>query len=88
LSVIQYRGTEGTVAIVTARATPAAAHRTFVLGNRVGTLRDGSPLWGVHCGRNCPPSDIRWLKSGLIIDMAGKVPVDWLKVLAGSVVVK
>jgi hypothetical protein len=88
LSVIQYRGAEGTVAIVTARATAAAARRKLVLGNRVGTLPDGSALWSIHCGRSCPRSDIRWLKSGLIIDMASSAPLDRLKVLAADEVVK
>lgn len=88
LSVIQYQGSEGAVFVTTARPSTAALGQGLDLGNPAGALPDGSSAWTIQVAGDSPQNHVRWLKDGLIITVAGDLPVDRLKALAANVVVK
>lgn len=86
LSSVRYEGIGSTVYVTLAQPTPAATQRGFGLGNESFQLPDGSTAW-VIAGMPTPqPNQVRWLKNGLIITVAGNVSVDQLKSLAADVV--
>lgn len=93
LSQVQYQGSAGTVVVLGARPTPAAARPGLNLGNPVGALPDGTRVWDLNCasgtlgGAPCT-NDLRWMHGKLIISVTGDLSVNRLKKLAVHVVLK
>jgi len=92
LSVVQYQGSGGAVFVSTARPSAAAlGHLSCGLGDTAATssLPNGSTTWTIESkDLTNSPNQVRWLKDGRIVTIAGSLPVDQLQALATSVVVQ
>lgn len=92
LSVVQYQGSGGTVFVSTARPSAGAlGHLSCGLGDTAATssLPDGSTAWAIESkDLTNSPNQVRWLKDGRIVTIAGTLPVDQLRALAANVVVQ
>jgi hypothetical protein len=68
------------------RPSPVALSRGLNLGDPGGALPDGSNVQVVQNVDSSPSTEVQWLTNGLVIDVAGDLPVDQLKQLAAKVV--
>jgi hypothetical protein len=80
-SEVRYRGPAGTVIVLVARPSPAAARPGLNLGNPAGRLPSGARLYALN-------GDVRWLDHGRIVSVSGDVSLSRLKRLAADVVIR
>lgn len=91
LSQVQYSGSLGTLTVVTAVPSAAAISAGLDLGNRSGSLPDGTELWSMQFatdGTNFPANHIEWFKDGHIVELASDMPLDSLEALATNIAVR
>jgi hypothetical protein len=88
LASIQYIGKEQAVVVSTARPSPTAAKQANALGDKTVKLADGKTAWIIE---ESPimnmPNRVVWVEDGLIITVAGNLPIDELMKLATDVVI-
>ena len=87
LASIQYRGNGHTTLVTTARPSPAAAKQAMALGNQTIQLADGSTAWATTGMFGDAPNQVVFVRSDLIITIAGDLPIDTLKDLARLVTI-
>jgi len=87
LSVVRYEGDGHAVLVTTAHASAAAVQKGLGLGNESFQLPDGSVAWITEGAPTSPPNQLRWFRGGVIVTVAGDLPVEDLKSLAAGVTV-
>ncbi len=85
LSSVRYKAGDATVLLTATRPTAAAAQRPNYLGNQTVRLADGSAAWTKTNSGAEFSNSVVMVKSGLIITIAGNLPIDQLNALATRV---
>lgn len=88
LTEVRYQGSGGTVYVSVTMTSAAALSWGLRLGNTQQTLPDGTTAWVMSGLKGSASSQIRWLRNGLIVTIAGDVPIYRLTALAASVTLK
>lgn len=87
LSEVRYTGSDGTLFVTAARPSAGAMSQGLYLGDSGRSLHDGSAVSTLTGSDAASPNQVRWLRDGLIITVAGSFPLDQLSNLADSVTV-
>jgi len=89
LSSLEYTlGNKQHVLVTTARPSAAATQRALSLGNDAVPLPNGVTGWLTTGISGQEPNQIAFAQDGLIVTLAGDVPVGLLRGLAAQVVVR
>lgn len=88
VTVMQYRGSDGTLDVATLRPNDAALRQGMYLGQAAGALPDGTRMYALQGrGDGMPLSMLRWSERGIVIDLESEdLPLSALKLAALDVV--
>jgi predicted metalloprotease with PDZ domain len=85
LGVVRYEGTSGTVYVLTVRPSAGVLSRGLDLGMPLGTRSDSASLSVWRSPGESPSATVQYFRNGLIIQIAGDLPIEQLKALADTV---
>lgn len=86
LSTVRYSGNGHTVVVSTVRPSTAAAAAQTLLGDHTVELADGSAAWVKEGLPGALPTRVATIRAGLIVAVAGDLPLAELVKLSGQVV--
>lgn len=86
LGHVRYRGQNRELQVTTFQPSAAAARHSLLLGNSTLRLADGTTAWFPAEPVASGPNRLAFVRDGLIVAVAGNLPLDQLLALAATVV--